>query len=87
MVWLAFGVTAYAYQQIGDDSGSGADLLRRFVKKDSLTARVYGAGPIINYATKMGDVPVTLEAKYITEFGARNRLESDSFWLSVGASF
>jgi hypothetical protein len=84
---LALGVTAYAYQQIGDDSGSGADLLRRFVKKDSLSARVYGAGPIINYATKMGDVPVTLEAKYITEFGARNRLESDSFWLSVGVTF
>jgi hypothetical protein len=84
---LTLGVTAYAYQQIGDDSGAGADLLRSYIGKDSLSARVYGAGPVVNYATTFGDVPVTIEAKYITEFGAENRLESDSLWLSVGITF
>lgn len=41
----------------------------------------------MNYATKFNGIPVTIEAKYIDEWGAENRLESDSFWLSVGVTF
>jgi hypothetical protein len=84
---LTIGLTGYVYQQFGDDSGAGADLLRRFIGKDDLTAAVNGAGPVVNYATKFNGIPVTIEAKYIDEWGAENRLESDSFWLSVGVTF
>lgn len=84
---LAFGVTGYAYHQIGDDSGSGADALRATLDSDSLQARVFGLGPIVTWNTQVGEVPVSLKAKYTKEFGAKRRFESDKLWLTLGLAF
>ncbi len=84
---LAFGVTGYAYHQIGDDSGSGADALRATLGADSLQARVFGLGPIVSWNTQIGTVPVSFKAKYMQEFGAKRRFESDKLWLTVGLVF
>ncbi len=84
---LALGFAGYAYQQLGDDSGSGADAIRELTGADSLEARVYGLGPIVSWSTTAGAVPVSLKAKYITEFGAKRRFESDKLWLTLGLVF
>lgn len=84
---LALGITGYAYQQLGDDSGSGADDLRGLLGLDSLQARVFGLGPIASWNTSIADVPVSVKAKYISEFGAKRRFESDKVWVTVGLVF
>lgn len=84
--WL-LGATGYAYQQIGDDSGAGADSLRAAIGADSLQARVYGLGPIISYSTKIGGRSVSFKAKYIKEFGAKRRFEGEKLWLTLGIVF
>lgn len=84
---VGFGVTGYAYQQLGDDSGAGADALRVTLGADSLQARVFGIGPIVTWNTTVGVVPVALKAKYTSEFGAKRRFESDKLWLTLGVVF
>ncbi len=84
---VALGLTGYHYQQVSDDSGSGADAFKALVGANSLQARVSGIGPILTWSTKIGNAPVTLKAKYITEFDAKRRFESDKFWVTVGLVF
>jgi hypothetical protein len=84
---LALGLTGYAYHQIGDDSGSGADGTKALLGISSLEARVFGLGPILTWSTKIGQTPVSIKAKYISEFGAHRRFESDKFWMTLGLVF
>jgi hypothetical protein len=84
---LALGLTGYGYQQLGDDSGAGADAIAAAVGARSLQASVYGAGPILTYGTKLGTVPVSLKIKYTGEFDARRRFESDTLWFTLGLTF
>ncbi|MDJ0859614.1 MAG: transporter [Dinoroseobacter sp.] len=83
----AFGVTGYAYQQLDDDSGAGAEAEKALLGIDSLQARVFGLGPIASWSTTIGDRPVSFKAKYISEFGAKRRFESDKFWFTLGLVF
>lgn len=83
-----FGLTGYYYQQLDDDSGRGADQTRAALGARSLKARVSGVGPIITYSGGTlfgGDVSVKL--KYINEFEAKRRLESDVFTAVVSIAF
>ena len=84
----AFGVTGYAYQQLGDDSGAGAESTKAALGASSLSASVYGIGPIITYsgASVFGQ-DVSFKFKYYKEFSARRRFESDTFWFNVAVSF
>jgi hypothetical protein len=84
---FVFGVTGYGYQQLGNDSGKGAENFQKAVGAKSLQARVFGAGPVVQYNSKIGSVPVSVEGKFIQEFGTRRRLESQMFWMTLGASF
>lgn len=84
---LALGAMGYVYQQLGDDSGSGADNMRAELGIDSLKARVFGVGPIASYSFKAGSQPLSLKAKYFHEFGAKRRLQSNVVWLTLGANF
>lgn len=84
---MAFGLTGYAYNQIGDDSGSGADGTRAILGAESLSAEVYGLGPVWTWQTTVGDNPLSIKAKYIKEFGARRRFESDKIWVTLGLVF
>ncbi len=82
------GLTGYTYQQLSNDSGRGADLTQSFLGAESLKARVSGAGPIITYSGGQlfgGDL--SFKAKYVKEFGAKRRLESDVFTLSFSLAF
>lgn len=84
---LAFGLTGYAYQQTGDDSGSGADSTRNLTNAKSLQASVQGLGPILTYNTKVGDTSVSMKFKYLSEFNAKRRFESDVVSASVNFAF
>lgn len=84
---FAFGLAGYAYQQVGEDSGSGADALKAAANAESLEAQVYGIGPIITYATKIGERSVSLKLKYMNEFDARRRFESDVVAASFSMNF
>ncbi|WP_083222611.1 transporter [Ensifer sp. LC163] len=84
---FAFGVAGYMSQQIGEDSGAGADSFKATVGADSLKARVFGIGPILTYSTKFDETPVNFKMKYTHEFAAKRRFESDVVSLSVNFSF
>jgi hypothetical protein len=84
---LAFGAHGYAYTQLGDDSGSGADSFRQTVGVSSLKARVFAIGPLVTYATKIGGHGVTAKLKYSHEFEARKHLESNVLQLSAAMAF
>ncbi len=84
---FAFGLTGYGYKQLGEDSGSGADSLKAATNAASLQAQVFGIGPIITYNTKFGDRSVSLKLKYLTEFDAKRRFESDVIAASFSINF
>ncbi len=84
----AFGVTGYAYKQIGDDSGSGAESTKAFLGADSLSAQVFGVGPMVTYSgANVFGKDVSLQLKYFNEFGAKRRFESNTLWLNLAMTF
>lgn len=84
---LGLGITGYVYKQLADDSGAGADLIRYATGQDSLQAEVYSIAPIVTYSTKIGGTSVSMKLKYIYEFGARKRLESNVVWATINVAF
>lgn len=83
----ALGLTGYYYQQTENDSGSGAEKIQRVLNIESLQARVFGIGPVLDWNTEIGSIPVLLEAKYLYELGAKRRFESNIIWGSVTFAF
>jgi|GEM_PF-905614 len=83
----AIGATAYWYEQLGDDSGTGAVKTRAALLASSLRARTFGAGPLITYNGELFGQTVSFKAKYISEFGAKRRFENDMFWLNATLAF
>ncbi|MEE4188511.1 MAG: transporter, partial [Roseobacter sp.] len=83
-----FGVTGYHYQQLDDDSGRGASQTRAALGARSLKARVSGVGPLVTYSggTLFG-ADLSVKLKYVNEFEARRRLESDVFTAVVSLAF
>ena len=84
---LALGLQGYAYQQLGDDSGAGADAIRDITGAESLQARVFGIGPIVTWNTRIGATPLSLKLKYTNEFDSKRRFESDILWATLGLTF
>ncbi len=80
---FVLAATGYAYQQLGNDSGDGAENLQKVLEADSLQARVFGIGPLIGYSTKIGDTSLSMKLKYIHELGAKRRVEGDVIWGNV----
>jgi hypothetical protein len=84
----ALGATGYAYKQIGDDSGFGAESTKAFLDVGSLSAQVFGLGPIVTYdGANLFGKEVSLQLKYYNEFGAKRRFESDTLWFNISISF
>ena len=48
---------------------------------------VFGAGPILTYSANIANLPMSLKFKYVHEFGAKRRFESEILWGTVGVSF
>ncbi|MFL5423917.1 MAG: transporter [Myxococcales bacterium] len=77
---LGAGASAFYYQQIGSDSGSGATL-------GAFKASSIGAGPAASYATKVDWLDLAVELKWLPEIHSDNRVEGDLFWIKVRAVF
>jgi len=70
------GVIAYHFQQISGDSGEGAKL-------GPFKGRVSGIGGTAALNFQLGSAPATLRLRLFKEFGAKNRLEGNSAYLSL----
>ena len=70
------GVSAYYYQQVSDDSGSGATL-------GAFKGRTIGLGPAISYARKVSGCDTITELKWLNEVETKNRLDGDIVWLKA----
>lgn len=84
---LAFGLQGYVYEQLGDDSGAGAETIKLALGAESLQARVYGIGPMVTFSGKVFGKTASFKLKYTHEFGAKRRFESDVLWLNAGFAF
>ncbi len=74
------GVNGYWYEQVEGDSGSGATL-------GDFKARTAGLGPVISYASKIGDVDVIGELKWLHEMETKLRPSGDFIWFKLVAKF
>ncbi|MGH6930970.1 MAG: SphA family protein [Dongiaceae bacterium] len=74
-----FGFVGYAYEQITDDSGAGAQL-------GAFKSRVFGIGPQAGFLFPVGDMQGYLNLKGYQEFGAENRPEGWNVWLTFAIS-
>ena len=84
----AVGLTGYSYQQLEDDSGSGAAATRAALGAQSLKARVSGLGPIVTFSGgKVFGKSTNFKLKYTHEFDAKRRFESDTLWFNMTMTF
>lgn len=77
---IGVGASAFYYQQVTADSGSGAVL-------GDFKGRTIGVGPVVSYAMQIGSVQGAVEVKWLPELEVKNRLKGDHFWIKVGAVF
>ena len=77
---FSVGVIGYHYKQLTGDSGSGAVL-------GSFKGEVTAVGLTAAYNFSIAQRPVSLRAKYLNEFDARNRLEGDALFLTLALPF
>lgn len=73
--WVV-GLAGYAYQQVTSDSGAGDRL-------GGLKGHVLGAGPAVNYSTRIGSHGIAVGARYYREFDAKNHFHGDLVILSM----
>jgi len=74
------GVSAYYYQQVTGDSGSGATL-------GDFKGQSVGVGPVVSYTTKIGSHDTIVELKWLHEVETENRVKGDIVWLKVVFKF
>ena len=70
------GLSAYYYQQVSGDSGSGATL-------GAFKGRTTGLGPALSYVRKVSDYDTIVEIKWLHEVETKNRLDGDIVWLKA----
>ncbi len=74
------GVSAYYYQQVTGDGGSGATL-------GDFKGKSVGVGPARSYVSKIGKHDTIAELKWLHEIETKNRLEGDIVWLKAVFKF
>ncbi len=85
---LAYGLSGYYYQQLSDDSGTGADSMRTALGTSTLKARVVGIGPIFTYSnTTVFGKKASWELKYVEEFAAKRRFEGGVLSATMSLTF
>ncbi len=75
---LRLGLSGYYFQQITEDQIDGSDV-------PDTKSRIAAIGPILKWWPGMGKVSLT--AKYLKEFGARNTPQGESFWVNSTYAF
>ena len=82
LLWgfTGLGLTGYWYQQLSDDSGSGAT-------QGGFKAKSVGFGPILSYRGKWSGRAVRAELKWINEMEVKNRTDGDFISFKFSARF
>lgn len=75
------GVVGGWIQQLGDDTG-GLAAVTGGASGDSV-----GIGPMVTYAGKLGNTPVSATLRWVNEFVAHNRPKGNAVTFAVNASF
>ena len=70
------GALGYRFEQVSGDNGEGARL-------GPFKGKVSGIGATAAYNFQLGKTPATLRGRVLQEFGAKNRLEGTSAFLSL----
>lgn len=71
---FAIGASGYYYDQLTGDSGTAPGPFK---------GKAWAIGPAINWNFQVGEVPVSLKAKYLHEFDVVNRLEGDAVFFQL----
>jgi hypothetical protein len=74
------GINGCWYEQVQGDSGSGATL-------GDFKGRTAGLGPVLSYASNIGDVDVIAEVKWLHEMETKLRPEGDFLWFKAAFKF
>jgi len=74
------GISAYDYQQVTGDTGTGVNF-------GSFKAKTTGLGPVFSYVGKIGTQDTLWEFKWLHEVQAQNRLQGDILWLKAVYKF
>jgi hypothetical protein len=77
---LAVGIIGYWYQQMSGDSGSGATL-------GDFKSESFGVGPGFLWIPKSAGGGLSVIGKWMHDFHAENRFDSDYFTLAAGWKF
>lgn len=78
---IRVGLQGYVVQQLTKDSSDDAAKQAEIDAADGNKMRAYALGPAVGWLKNGGELLV--EGKVMQEFGARNRSEGTSFWLTV----
>lgn len=78
--FVGVGANAFYYQQITDDSGSGARL-------GGFEGNTIGVGPALSYVRPIGKEQLLSEVKWLPELDVDKRLKGDFVWFKVGVLF
>ena len=78
---IGVGANFFYYQQLEDDSGSGAKFFGDF------KGRTIGIGPVLSYITKVWQHDLAAELKWLPEIDVGNRLKGDSIWFKLAMAF
>lgn len=73
---FSLGIMGYHYQQISNDTGSGATL-------GGFRGRTSALGPTASYTFMVDKKPITLRLKILREFNVKNRLKGTAGFLTV----
>lgn len=74
------GVSAFWYEQLEGDSGTGATF-------GDFKARSFGVGPVVSYSHKLGSADFVAEFKWLHEFEVEKRPEGDTLFLKAMLKF
>jgi len=78
---LGFGVNAFLYEQISDDSGAGA-------VNGGFRGRSLGIGPVLDYILPTEENGTfVFELKWLPELDTDNRVEGDYIWFKAAWQF
>jgi len=90
---FGLGVVGYYYEQVTDDDSPYLDDIntinasRGLPTSGGFRSKGAGVGPAVFFSKKIGSTEVSLIAKWINEYYARNRFEGDWVWLSAVVKF
>lgn len=79
--FVGVGANGFYYQQISNDSGSGARL-------GDFEGMTIGVGPVLSYVRPIGkNTQLLAELKWLPELDVEKRLEGDYVWFKLGLLF